>query len=192
MLGRPASCEPGLEERDRRVVIDRLGVHRLDEAELVGDLRRVRQQLADPGAGLAVLRELEHRRRDRETGLRRGHAGEPLAHADRVGQLGAAQLRQLRLVVEQIHLRRRAGLEQIDHALRLGREVRQTRQSAVAARRRRLREQRRAAPPAPMPGAGAAEEVAAGESSCRSAIGSMAHSFVIVSSRFRIRLATAV
>ena len=57
MLGRPASCGPGLKERDRRVVVDRLGVHRLDEAEIVGDRRRVRQQLADPGAALAVLRE---------------------------------------------------------------------------------------------------------------------------------------
>ncbi len=37
----------GLEEGDGRVVVDRLGVHRLDEAELVGHPRGVRQQLAD-------------------------------------------------------------------------------------------------------------------------------------------------
>ena len=57
----------GLEEGDGRVVVDRLGVHRLDEAEVVGDLRGVRQQLADPRARLAVLGELEERRRDRES-----------------------------------------------------------------------------------------------------------------------------
>ena len=38
--GRPASWAPGLEEGDGRVVVDRLGVHRLDEAEVVGDALR--------------------------------------------------------------------------------------------------------------------------------------------------------
>ena len=90
-------------------------------------------QFADPGAGLAVLRELEERRRHREAGLRRGHAGEPLAHADRIGQLVAARGLRARLVVEQIHLRGRAGLEQIDDAFGLWRKVRQTRQSRAAA-----------------------------------------------------------
>ena len=47
----------GQEEGDGRGVVDRLGVHRLDEAEVVHDLRGVRQEVADPGAGLAVLLE---------------------------------------------------------------------------------------------------------------------------------------
>ena len=59
----------------------------LMKADVVDDLRRVRQQLADPGARLAVLRELEDRRRDREATSGPSHAGEPLALADRVGQL---------------------------------------------------------------------------------------------------------
>ena len=53
--------EAGLDERDRRVVIDRLGVHRLDDGDVVDDLRGVREKLADPGAGLAVLGERELR-----------------------------------------------------------------------------------------------------------------------------------
>ena len=40
-------------------MVDRLGVHRMDEAEVVGDLCRVRQQLADPGAALAMTGEGE-------------------------------------------------------------------------------------------------------------------------------------
>ena len=37
--------------------------------------------------------------------LARGHAGDALSHADRVRQFGAVKLLELRLVVEQIHLR---------------------------------------------------------------------------------------
>ena len=40
MLGRPGELGAGLEEGDRRVVVDRLGVHRLDEAEVVDDAAR--------------------------------------------------------------------------------------------------------------------------------------------------------
>ena len=67
MLGRPANLEPGLEERHRRIVIDRFGLHGLDEAESSANLRRVRQQLAEPAPDLPMLRELEERRRGRET-----------------------------------------------------------------------------------------------------------------------------
>jgi hypothetical protein len=49
----------GLEKRDRRVVIDRVGVHRLDDGQIIYNLRRVRQQLADPRARLSVLFEFE-------------------------------------------------------------------------------------------------------------------------------------
>jgi len=40
MLGPTRELRAALEEGDRRVVIDRLGVHRLDEAELVGHRRK--------------------------------------------------------------------------------------------------------------------------------------------------------
>ena len=105
-------------------MVDRLGVQRLDEAEVVGDRGGVRQQFADPRAALAVLLELELARRDRERLLRRGHAGEPLPLADRIGQLLREEILQLRLVIEQIDLRRAAGLEEIDDALGFGSEVR--------------------------------------------------------------------
>ena len=79
---------------------------------------------------LAVLREPEPRRRDGETRLPRGHAGEPLPHPNGVGQLGRPQIGQSRLIVEQVHLRRPARLEEIDDPLGPRPEVRKARQSA--------------------------------------------------------------
>jgi hypothetical protein len=113
MLGRPASCAPGLKERDRRIVVDRLRVHRPHDAEIVDDPRRVRQQLAQPDAGLSVPGKLETGRGDREARLRGRHSGEPLAHPDRIRQLGAAEALERRLVIEQVHLRRSARLEDV-------------------------------------------------------------------------------
>ena len=77
----------GHHERAGRVVVDGVGVDRLDQGDVVDALRGVRQQFADPRAALAVLRELEHRRRDRQPRLAAGHGGDPLAHADAVGQV---------------------------------------------------------------------------------------------------------
>ncbi len=80
---RPArELSAGLEKRDRRIVIDRLGVHRLDEAKVVGHGSGVRQQFADRGPAVAVTGEPELRRGDGEAVLPRGHAGEPLPVAD--------------------------------------------------------------------------------------------------------------
>ena len=84
-----------------------------------------RQQLADPHARLAALLELVLRRRDREARLAAGHRREPLAHADRFGQVLVVPLLHHRLVVVQIHLRRPADHVQIDDMLRLGGEMRE-------------------------------------------------------------------
>ena len=90
----------------------------------------VRQQLGDVHAALAVLRELERRPDAEQILLPAGHAGDALALADAVGQVLAGHLGELRLRIEQIEVRRRAGHEQVDDALRLRREV-----QALAARR---------------------------------------------------------
>ena len=58
------------------------------------------------------------------------HPRQPLPAADGIGQVLAAKFLELGLVVEQIQLRRAAGLEQVDHTLRLRREMRQVRQAA--------------------------------------------------------------
>ena len=118
--------ESCLDEGDRRVMIDRLGVDRLDDGNVVRDARDVRQQFTDPRAGLAVLRELEHRLHDRERALPRGHARDALAVSHGCGQLRLVQLLQRRLVVEQVHLRRSARHEEVDDALGFWREMRIT------------------------------------------------------------------
>ena len=154
---------------------------------VVHDLRGVRQQFADPRARLPVLLELEDGARHREGALPRRHAGDALAHANAAGQFGAGELVERRLVVEQIHLRGAARLVQEDHALGLGREMRQARQTAGRVGLRRgeavLRQQRteRGDPDA---GAAAREEMAPGDVHT--------YSLVMVSSRLRMVLATVV
>jgi hypothetical protein len=83
----------------------------------------VREQLGHLRAVLPVLLELEHRVGDGEVRLAGGHAGEALAHADRRGEVGAAEFVEGRLRVVQLELRWRAGLAKVDDALGLGREV---------------------------------------------------------------------
>ena len=131
MLGRPASWNPVWKKRHRRIVIDGFGLHRPDDADVIGDLLPCAAAVRSATCPICpCCAKLEDRRRRRKGRLVRRHAGEPLPLANRIRQLGAAQLRQLRLVIEQIELRGRAVLEQIDDALRLRREMRQPGQSA--------------------------------------------------------------
>jgi len=93
---------------------------------------------------------------DREAILCRRHAGQPLTHADRRRQLLAAAIAQAGLVVEQVELRRRAGLEEIDDAPRRRREVRQAGKAAMrtswpAALSIFVQQKARAAEPRPTP-----------------------------------------
>ena len=122
MLGLAGHFAAGHHERAGRVVIDGVGVDGLDQRDVVDDLGRVRQQLADPLAALAVLLELELRRRDREPRLAAGHRGDALALADAVGQVLVEIFGQLRLVIPQVDLRRAAVHVQIDDRLGLRRE----------------------------------------------------------------------
>ena len=121
--GAAGDLVPGLDVGDRRFVVDRLGVHAPDEANVVDHLRHVRQHLAHPHVVLAVLGELVFRGRNRESLLPRGHRREPLALPDRIRQVLVVVLAHLGLVVVQVHLRRAADHVQVDHLLRLGGEV---------------------------------------------------------------------
>ena len=68
--------------------------------------------------------ELEHRRRDREPLLAGGHRRDPLAHADRIGQVLVEHVGHVRLVVEHVQLRGGARHEQVDDPLGLGGKMR--------------------------------------------------------------------
>ena len=61
MLGRPLMIEPAVHEGVGRVVVDLLGLHRADDADVVGDPGDVREQVGDFLARFAVLLELARR-----------------------------------------------------------------------------------------------------------------------------------
>ena len=128
--GTARDLRPGLQKRHGGIVVDGIGVHRAHDANVVGNLCRVRQQVADPGTRFAMLLEAERGFDQRKAALAGCHRGQPLALADRLRQVLSAQLGQTRLGVERLDLGGAARLEKPDHALGLGREVRQASQAA--------------------------------------------------------------
>ena len=50
----PRKLLSGLDQGCGRIVVDRFGVHRVNDAEIVRYLGRMWQQTAEPGSGLAV------------------------------------------------------------------------------------------------------------------------------------------
>ena len=158
---------PGVHERDRRVVVDGLGVQRLDEADVVGDCLMVRQQIADPRAVLAAEFARLERGHHRIGALVARHAGEALRAFDRRRDLLAGVLVEHRLVVEKIDVRETAALEEAKHALGGGLEMREA-GLPLALRLDRLRDgrgQQRAERDAADAAGRAADEGAAGEMS---------------------------
>ena len=106
----------------RRVVVDLLGGHRPDDADLVGDARDVREQVGDLLPRLAVPVELAGRpARGEDLVL---ELGELLPLRERLGERLAVQLLEPRLVVEALELRRPAGHAEVDHPPGLDRQVR--------------------------------------------------------------------
>ena len=51
----------GLEKRNRGVVIDMLGVHRANKAQVIRHFGRVGEKVTDPSATLPMLRKREQR-----------------------------------------------------------------------------------------------------------------------------------
>jgi len=106
-------------------------VHRTHDANVVNDRLEVRQQLADPRAGLADLLELVRRAEHLRVGLyERRPAGVNL-----FGCGLAVALIQQRLVIQQVVLRGRTGHVQVDDPLGLGREVRRLLEDRLLRRR---------------------------------------------------------
>ena len=66
----------GMHQKLRRCVIELVGAHRFDEAQIVDVLFQVRQAVGNPGAALACLMEGKHR--TQQLGNTRDK-GEPLA-----------------------------------------------------------------------------------------------------------------
>ena len=124
-------------------MVDRLRIHRADEAHVIRLARQVGQKLGvHHHAALAGGGELELRRRNREARLAAGHGGETLAIADAFRQVLVVPLMHLRLVVEEVDLRRAAHHVQVDHALCLGRKLRAGGKTAGSLARHGLAKQR--------------------------------------------------
>ena len=121
----------GQELRHGGRMVDLVGVHRAHDAEVVGDGLEVRQPFADALAALPAAFELRGGGLD-ELLLPGGHGGQSLAATHGFGQLGAGELHEAGLLVEELDLRRAPGLGQEDDALGLGGEMRKVGQTEFA------------------------------------------------------------
>ena len=121
----------GQELRHGRGVVDLVGVHRPDDAEVVRHGLQVREPLAEVLPALAAAFELRGRGLD-ELLLARGHGGQALAAPHGFGELGAGERREAGLLVEEFDLRRAARLGEEDDALGLGGEVREVGEAGLA------------------------------------------------------------
>ena len=136
--GAPRQLAAGLKERDRRIVVNCLGVYRADQADLVHDRRSVRHQLAQGNPALPMSLEFVLRGHGLEACLMRDHAGHTLPLKNRLRDVLAKAVLQQRLVVKQVEVRRAAGLEQEDDPLRLRRKVRKRRGRRALRRAERM------------------------------------------------------
>ena len=80
--GAAGLLEAALDESDCRVMIDGIGMDRIDVGDIVDNLALVREELTQPSAALTVLVELENRRRNRKRILPGGHTRYALALSD--------------------------------------------------------------------------------------------------------------
>ena len=117
---RPGDRAAGVHEELRGAVVELVGPHRFDEADLVDDFLEMGQPVGDPLAALAGLVEGELRAEHLRHAL---DEGELLAFEVFLRALLAVELGEFRLVVEELELARRAGHVQVDHALCLRSEV---------------------------------------------------------------------
>jgi len=122
---------------DRGIVVDRFGVHRSDDREIIHNGRQVRKQFGiDPGSALSATFEFEPGRDTQKLLLAARHGRQSLPFSDTVGERLAVDLPQPGLVVEEVDVARAAGHEEIDDPLRPRREVRQRGQPGNLGKRR--------------------------------------------------------
>lgn len=113
----------GKEQRDGRGVVDGIGVHAFHEAEAVGDLGDVGEEVGDPGTGSAALVEGFDRGEEPLAVCLAGHGAETLA-ADVFLRDGLAVVAlEAGLEVEEIDVGWGAVLEEVDDVLGAGLEL---------------------------------------------------------------------
>ena len=122
--GATGDLAAGLNECDRRVVVDGFRVGAVDDAQLFRHLRGMRQQLADPDAVgiVAVFREFILAGTDGKAAFLVGrHAGNALPVANVVGQLLVEHLTHLWLVIPHVEVTGAAAHKEVDDVLCFGR-----------------------------------------------------------------------
>ena len=77
----------GLNVSNRRIVIDRLGPHRVDAGDIVRHRTGFREEVTDPPPAVPVLLEIKNAGSNRETRLRCRHRGEPLISTNRIREI---------------------------------------------------------------------------------------------------------
>ena len=118
-------------ERVGRIVVDLLGDHRLDDANVVGHLAVPGQEVADPLPALAVLSRTASSAPGTSSSLPCNCAiGWPLVNDSGIGLPSSSG--QLGLVVERFQVRRSARHAEKDDALHARWKVRQTPKAAIA------------------------------------------------------------
>ena len=83
-------------------MIDRLGMHRTDHADVIGDSAYMAEQIAVLDAALTILLEIHEGTGERKGGLIAAHAGQALALSDRVRQRLGMLFAQERFRIERL------------------------------------------------------------------------------------------
>ena len=98
-------------------MVDGLGVHRLNDGDVVGHAANVRQSLVHPCAVLAHALEFKHRSDTGERFLAAGHGGQPLAVADGFREFFAMEIAHCRFVIEHVDMAWAARVKQHNDTL---------------------------------------------------------------------------
>ena len=130
MPGRPRRAEPVWTNSCARGMVELVGVHRPDDAQLVGHRRQLRDDVRHHLPGLAEFAELVGRPQQARPLVL--DERELLTAYVRLRARQAVQLVQLRLVVEQVQRGRGAGHVEEDDLLGPGRKMRHLRRQRIA------------------------------------------------------------
>src|SRR5579859_3391926 len=113
-----------IHQQNRRLMIDRVRLHRVHKREVIYQSAGPREQIAHPCPRFALASKSPMGWRDGKTRLTCGHACERLIAAHGFWKVLVVESGEAWLVIPQIHLGRRAGHEKVDRALGFGRKVR--------------------------------------------------------------------
>src|SRR5690606_25782700 len=110
----------GLEKGNCRVVVDRIGMQRPDDAKVVYNVCHMWEYRTDPSTTLSILGKVIVGSHQWKTRLSRCHAREPLPAAYRFEKILSHHLSEFRFRIKRLQLRHATTLEQINHTLCLG------------------------------------------------------------------------